>query len=123
MGAQGTATLNFGAFPGTGHATVNVTGQAGIVSGSLVEAWIRPVTTADHTSDEHLVAGFDVYAADIVAGTGFTIHGINNNRLIERSNVPRTTPYTVGGRSTAGFVSKSIDNLTYGQWTIAWAWN
>jgi hypothetical protein len=123
MGAQGTATLNFGAFPGTGHATVNVTGQTGIVSGSLVEAWIRPVATADHTSDEHLVASFDVYAADIVAGTGFTIHGINNNQLLERSNVVRTSPYTAGGKERTGFVSKGIENLTYGQWTIAWAWN
>ena len=55
MGAQGTAVLDFGAFPGKSDASVAVTGQAAIVAGSLVEAWIRPVDTADHTADEHML--------------------------------------------------------------------
>jgi len=53
--ATGTTTIDFGAFPGATDATVAVTGQAAIVAGSLVEAWIRPVATADHTADEHRV--------------------------------------------------------------------
>lgn len=73
--ASGVADLDFGAFPGTDKATLVITGQAGIVAGSLVEAWIRPVDTADHTIDEHIVEYLEVLAADIVAGTGFTIHG------------------------------------------------
>jgi hypothetical protein len=75
MGAQGTADLDFGVFPGTDIATVAVIGQASIVAGSLVEAWVRPVATADHTVDEHMVEEIQVDAADIVAGTGFTIYG------------------------------------------------
>ena len=50
MGAQGSTTLTFGAFPGGSDASVTVTGQAGILAGSLVEAWILPAATADHTS-------------------------------------------------------------------------
>lgn len=32
MGAQGTATVNFGAYPGTSQASVAVTGQAAILT-------------------------------------------------------------------------------------------
>jgi hypothetical protein len=112
VGAQGIATLDFGAFPGTDHATVAVTGQAGIVAGSLVEAWLRPETTADHTADEHMVESIEVFAADIIAGTGFTIHG-------------QCTFHT---RQSAGFadlnpIEQENSPRLYGAWSVAWAWN
>jgi hypothetical protein len=88
----GTATLDFGAFPGATDASVAVTGQAGIVAGSLVEAWIRPAVTADHSVDEHRVEEMQVMADTIVAGTGFTIFGRTRN-----------------------------DRL-WGAWSLAWAW-
>ena len=117
MGATGTATLNFGAFPGSHSASVAVTGQTGIVSGSLVEAWIRPVATADHTADEHIVAPFGIFgviAADIVAGTGFTIHGVSLEQGEPGGDWAdgRGTVFSTGGGS-----------MPWGQWTIAWAWN
>lgn len=97
--ATGTATLDFGAFPGKTDASVAVTGQTAIAAGTLVEAWIRPVATADHTADEHMVESFRVFAADIVAGTGFTIYG----------------------HSTAQWSGHQTHHI-YGTWTIAWAW-
>jgi len=94
MGAQGTSDLDFGAFPGASDASVAVTGQAGIVAGSLVEAWLRPVDTADHKADEHLLAQVEVTAGNIVGATGFTIYGV------------------------------SLDKTrSYGIWKIAWVWN
>ena len=94
MSTQGTALLDFGAFPGAQYATVAVTGQAAIVAGSLVEAWIRPVATADHTADEHIVDPPRVVAADIVGGAGFTVHGF------------------------------SVDTKRHhGKYTVAWVWN
>lgn len=72
--AVGTATVDFGASPGLVHATVAVTGQGGIVSGSRVEAWVRPEATLDHSADETLEEQLRVTAATIVAGTGFTIY-------------------------------------------------
>ncbi len=93
MGASGTATVDFGVFPGKADASVAVTGQTSIVDGSLVGAWIRPVATADHTADEHLVEDIRIHAGAIVAGTGFTIRGIAPGRL-----------------------------TLYGLWTVAWAW-
>jgi hypothetical protein len=90
--ATGTASLDFGAKPGKDTATVAVTGQTGIVSGSLVEAWLRPIDTADHTIDEHRVEELQIVADTIVAGTGFTIFGRTRNGPI------------------------------YGVWNCAWAW-
>lgn len=76
MGAQGTAVLDFGSFPGSSHATVAVTGQSEILSGSLAQAEIRPVPTGDHSMDEHMAAPVQCWAAEIVPGVGFTIHGL-----------------------------------------------
>lgn len=91
--ATGTATLDFGAFPGACEASVDVTGQAAIVAGSLVEAWIRPVATADHSADEHRLEQLQIMAGNIVDATGFTIYGLCTARA-----------------------------RLYGTWTIAWAW-
>jgi hypothetical protein len=95
MGAQGTATINFGAFPGATDTSVAVTGQTSILAGSLVEAWILPATTADHTADEHMVESLTIIAGSIVAGTGFTIFAN---------------------------ISDGVATL-YGQWNVAWCWN
>jgi len=92
-GTTGTADLDFGAFPGKSDASVDVTGQTGIVAGSIVEAWIRPVATADHTADEHLVEELRVVAGNIVAGTGFTIYGVSGGHRL------------------------------YGVWKVAWRWS
>lgn len=95
MGAQGTTIVDFGAAYNN-DTSVAVTGQAGILAGSLVEAWIWPVATTDHSVDEHVMASvmLDVEAGNIVAGTGFTIY-LNDK--------------TPGG--------------SYGKWTVAWVWN
>lgn len=73
MGAQGHATVDFGAWPGTAEARATVSGQASILAASDVEAWVRCESSADHSSDEHDVEDMDVRAKDIVAGTGFTV--------------------------------------------------
>jgi hypothetical protein len=98
--ATGTATLDFGALPGKNDASVAVTGQGTIASGSLVEAWVLPVAGADHTADEMMVEGLRIYARDIVAGTGFTIYGVHDH-----------------GVETFG-----KDHFAWGRWNIAWAW-
>lgn len=112
MATQGTTTIDFGAFPGSAYSFVAVTGQAGIVAGSLVEAWIRPVATADHTSDEHLVDPPRVIAGDIIAGTGFTIHGFIRD-LYQKTRLEG---------SSEGSLKNNVP-LCYGQWTVAWIWN
>lgn len=129
MATTGTATLNFGAFPGSSHATVAVTGQGAIVAGSLVEAWIRPVASADHSSDEHMVETLKVFASDIVAGVGFTIHGFNTSQLSESlepgGGGGKDGVETAGSGHGTGYAAPERGGrgtLIYGAWTIAWVW-
>ena len=128
MPGQGVATLDFGAFPGASDASVVVTGQAGILAGSLVEAWIRPVATADHSADEHMLETLRVFAASIVAGVGFTIFGFNTSELNEpvfnQSLMGNGQPLA-GDRQTGRAPGDQGGRGTriYGQWTIAWVWN
>lgn len=79
MGATGNAVLDFGAITSPkGMASVAVTGQANIVVGSKVEAFLRLEATADHSADEHRVECLKITAGNIVIGTGFTIYGEAN---------------------------------------------
>ncbi len=102
MGAQGTASLNFGSFPGESDTTVAITGQSGILSNSLVEAWIFPSATSDHSADEHIVDPPRIMAGNVVAGVGFTIYGVDQNKLSDPQ-----------GRSPK----------VYGSWNVAWVWS
>jgi hypothetical protein len=85
----GTATLDFGAFPGATDATVTVTGQTSITGTSPVEAYIAPAATVEHSADEHWVESLRVMAGTVVAGTGFTIYGMTDDttRLYGRYNI------------------------------------
>lgn len=71
MSATGTATIDFGGKATDVTASVSA---AGITSGSLVEAWVLPASTASNTPDNHWVEDLAVIAGSIVAGVGFTIY-------------------------------------------------
>lgn len=73
MATQGHTTVDFGAFPGTAEAQATITGQAGILTSSAVDAWVRCEDSADHSADEHDIEDFNVSPKSIVAGTGFNI--------------------------------------------------
>lgn len=72
MSALGTATLDFGAWPGAGLATATVA-TAGIATSSIVAGAIRLEATADHTADEALAEQLKVSCGNIVANTSFDI--------------------------------------------------
>ena len=83
-GAQGSATIDFGAAPGTNIVSIAVAGQAGIVAGSQVQAFLMGNdSTATHNADEHkILSNYINFAVDtIVAGVGFTINAITELRL------------------------------------------
>lgn len=91
MSATGTATIDFGAFPGGFDASVVVTGQAAITGSSAVEAWLVPAVTADHSEDEQMLEPVYVFVprSTVVAGTGFTIQARAEgvNRVYGQFNV------------------------------------
>jgi hypothetical protein len=109
---------------------VAVTGQAGILAGSLVEAWLFPAATADHTADEHWVETIEVMAGNVVAGTGFTIYGINECQLTEplmpkgtgSNNVTLAGGLVSSSNAQAQMIGGKGTRL-YGKFNIAWAWN
>lgn len=77
MGAQGTTTIDFGSTP-TSEASIAITGQTGIVSGSLAEAFVMGGSTGTNTADDHRFAAVSLRLVcdSIVAGTGFTIYAV-----------------------------------------------
>ncbi len=80
----GSATIDFGAFPGSSEASVNVTGQGSILTTSYAFAFIQSNdTTADHTANDHAYAAalIGLVCGSFVAGTGFTIKAICPDRL------------------------------------------
>lgn len=130
MSGFGTATLDFGAFPGGSDASVEVTGQASISSTSLVEAWIFPAATADHSADEHLLETLKVMAGNIVAGTGFTIYGVNTsqqNEPLEPGGAGRAATAVVGAQGVHGWGGLGgrggQGTRIYGTWNVGWVWN
>lgn len=80
----GTATIDFGASPGTDTATVAVTGQATITTAAYVQAWIMGTdSTTDHNAYTHslLPMWVQVTPISITAGVGFTLQAFNSIRL------------------------------------------
>lgn len=114
MPGTGTTVVDFGSYPGKLDTSVAVTGQTGIVAGSLVEAWLRPDGTAAHSADEHIMAMtmLRIIAGNIVAGTGFTIYA-----LAQDDSVSGVGGYDGQFRQ----VPRKISRM-YGTFTVAWAW-
>ena len=130
--ATGTAILNFGAFPGNSDTSVAITGQASILSGSFVEAWLVPTATADHTADEHLLESIKVIAGNVIAATGFTIYGINTGQInepLQEAGFNRNHISTGTAAANTGYGANTntssvggLGTRIYGQWTVAWVW-
>lgn len=128
----GTKAIDFGAFPGSSHASVTITGQAGILSSSVVQAWISPIATADHTADEAMLETIKVCVSDIVAGTGFTIHAFNSSQLNEplteygqgRNHLSKGTAAanTGFGANTLKASVGGKGTRIYGEFNVNWQW-
>ena len=126
---SGTSIVDFGS-GGASHVSLAVTGEAAILAGSLVYCWIKPEDTVDHSADEHLVETIKVYASDVLAGVGFTLHALNTSEAVSpgipvealrgrfsgvgaafgRGQAARNTAVNLGGAGT----------LLTGKWSVGW---
>lgn len=133
-GASGNAELNFGAFPGSYHATVAVVGQGGIGAGSSVQVQMRPVASAEHSADEHMLEGVRLFASTIVPGVGFTINGFAEGFPYEHSDRLGHRSHSVRDRLGSGSVtgakkqigvqpSFNIAPRAYGRFNVSWRWS
>ena len=98
MSASGSVLLDFGAFPGKTDITQDVS-TVGVVATSLVEAWIQPAATTDHTLDEHRIENIKVSATWKVNDT-ITIFGV-------------CTDPPIGGMTPGKL---------YGKYNVGWVW-
>lgn len=128
-GSTGTALLDFGPFPGSSDASVTVTGQTLIATNSIVQAWIRPDTTDDHSPDEHWLETLKVTAGNIVAGTGFTIYGMNTSQLNEPASPTPLVRFGGTGQFAGPGQQDRATNYSggngtrlYGKFRVAWSW-
>jgi hypothetical protein len=125
-GAQSVTTIDFGAFPGTSDASLDITGQTGIDSASVVTAWLQPADTDDHTADEHRLETISVMAGNVIPGVGFTIYATNNSQRNEPLVAPgmarfRSAATTIYG--DAGWSVGGRGTRIYGKWSVAWKWS
>jgi hypothetical protein len=121
MGAQGTATLDFGVFPGSSVTSVDVV-ATGVISTSAVEAWIRPVASSDHTVEDHIIVPMRV-VGQYLSDNNLRIYGINTNDVQppeERIPVLKKKPLTL--RNNAMTVRAPAPMLV-GQYNVWWVWN
>lgn len=80
----GQAIIDFGSFPGSNEASVQVTGQASISAGSKADAYFSgDDTTSDHSESDHRYADalIGLTCGQIVAGTGFTIFATSTHAM------------------------------------------
>lgn len=73
----GTATIDFGAFPGSNEASVAVTGQAAILAATPVEVFMMADdTSGTHTAGDHRYAQMllGLSSSTPTVAVGFTIH-------------------------------------------------
>lgn len=82
--AQGTITIDFGSFPGSNEAYVEVLDQATIGIASKAESFVMADdTTVDHTANDHryFAALVGLSCGTPVDGTGFTIYARSTEKL------------------------------------------
>lgn len=109
-GGAGAAEIDFGAHPGTFHASLTIIDQPGIVAGSIVQAWIVSKGTADHSADEHAVDPPRLVAGRIVPGVGFTIDAFPGQPIRASAIAPR------GQNQTPN------PPRCHGRWSLQWRW-
>lgn len=82
--AIGSATIDFGAYPGNNEASVVVPGQTTISVTSKTDTFIMADdTTSDHTASDHryLSVAVGLTCGTPVAATGFTIYARSIEKL------------------------------------------
>jgi hypothetical protein len=122
MGAQGTASLDFGAFPGSSVASVDVA-AAGVISTSAIEAWIRPEATADHTDADHVAAPMQVVGTYLSDGN-IRIFGVNTNDVIpplEPQPLARSSPTSAVLPKSQ--LARQNSPMFVGLFKVNWVWN
>ena len=82
---QGTATIDFGSWPGSNEASISVTGQSSILATSKAEAYVMANdTSGTHTAGDHryFAALVGLTCGTPTVSTGFTIYAYSQQKLM-----------------------------------------
>jgi hypothetical protein len=111
---SGVATINFGAFPGSPSAQAIVALSGPANPNAVVQAWIEPIATADHSADEHS-ADPPAVSAQIVGST-IVINAAASGRDWP---TPPATPF--GNLANSQQPIGLQQPQPYGAWSVGWA--
>lgn len=80
---QGSAVLDFGAWPGSNEAQTVITGLADITAGAGVEAWPMAEASGSHSAADAAYAArfYSLTCGAVVAAQGFTIYARSEHKL------------------------------------------
>ena len=85
-GNSGQAVLDFSVLPLDNIARFSVTGQAWVTATSIIRATLRPLATASHSEDEHLMMNsfisINIPRSSLIVGGGFDIVAICHDNSI-----------------------------------------
>jgi hypothetical protein len=112
--SSGTGILSFGPFPGSSSATVTLVAAAQSDPNAVIDCWIVPIATADHSVDEHQSSDAPIVSA-VASGANIIITGYPSGRDLP---VPPGTP-PAGAASQMPIASQQL--MPYGAWTVGWA--
>jgi len=82
LGHPGSATIDFGAFPGSNEASVSFA-DTSVLAGSNIQAWFAADSaTADHTAADHRYAPIFIQLTALpTAGVGGTIYARSEHKM------------------------------------------
>lgn len=86
----------------------------GVVGTSLVEAWLVPKATADHTVDEHIA---------MCDSLRVQARYLSNDNIRIRVQPVYPQQLRVINPQTPLEAGQSQRVLTYGKWNVGWVWN
>lgn len=113
----GTSLIDFGAFPGTNFASVTVAAADIAVPAAVIDAWVTPIATVDHSADEHLMDPPLVVSA-VISGSNIVITGVPSGRDLP---VPPGTPF--GNTANSQQPTGNRQFTPYGKWSVSWAFS
>ena len=111
---SGLATVNFGAFPGAQSAQTTIALSGPANPSAVVDVWIEPIATADHSADEHAVDP-PLVSAQIV-GSNLVINAFASGRDWP---TPPGTPF--GNPANSQMPTSCQQPQPYGLWSVGWA--
>jgi hypothetical protein len=113
---SGSTTVDFGAFPGGNIASTTITFSDVYAPNAIIDAWVLPAATADHTADEHVVDPPLVTVTNNGDGT-ITINALPSGR---DPFVPALIPF---GGANSQMPIPQAQVMPYGKWNVGYAFS